>query len=67
MLNPRPETPRFQRALNIRNRINWLARFRLPVFVALCLVLGGTSQDIIAPKAVLYFLSLIMIGLGANL
>ncbi len=57
-----PTTPRFQRAEDIRNILNWLTRFRLPVFVVLCLVLGGTSQDIIAPKAVLYFLSLIMIG-----
>lgn len=36
--------------------------FRLSVFLILCFVLGGTSQDIVAPKLPLYLLSLFFIG-----
>lgn len=35
---------------------------RLSVFLAVCLILGGTSQNIIEPKIWLYLLSLVMIG-----
>lgn len=39
-----------------------LARFRLSVFLIMCFVLGGTSQDIVRPKLVLYLVSLVIIG-----
>ena len=36
--------------------------FRLSVFLLLCLILGGTSQDIVDPKLPIYLASLIIIG-----
>ncbi|HFE37174.1 MAG TPA: hypothetical protein ENK06_01985, partial [Gammaproteobacteria bacterium] len=53
--------------MSLRHRI-WVSstrtilRFRLSVFVMLCLALGGTSQNIVAPKQILYLLSLGLIG-----
>lgn len=41
-----------------RNAVN----FRLPVFMMLCLILGGTSQDAVTPKAIVYALSLVLIA-----
>ena len=38
--------------------------FRLSAFLILCFALGGTSQDIVAPKLPLYLLSLFFIGLA---
>lgn len=35
-----------------------LVQFRLSVFLVLCFILGGTSQDIVAPKTWLYLISL---------
>lgn len=40
------------------------AKWRLGVFLFLCLILGGTSQDIIAVKLPLYIVSLVMIVLA---
>lgn len=39
-----------------------IAHLRLSLFLILCVVFGGTSQDVIAPKLVLYLISLIVIG-----
>ena len=36
-------------------------QFRLPVFLILCLLLGGTSQNIVSPKLPLYLLSILLI------
>ena len=36
--------------------------FRLSLFLILCFILGGTSQDIVPPKLVLYLISLLLIG-----
>ncbi len=41
-----------------------LMRMRLSAFLILCLTLGGTSQDIVAPKLPLYILSLCVIAWG---
>ncbi len=58
----RPRTaPLSQREQDARALLKSLLNFRLPVFLALCLMLGGTSQDIVTPKSVLYGLSLALI------
>ncbi len=41
-----------------------LMDMRLSAFLILCLMLGGTSQDIVAPKLPLYILSLCVIAWG---
>jgi len=50
-----------QREQDARALVKRLLNYRLPVFLALCLMLGGTSQDILAPKVILYWLSLALI------
>lgn len=50
-----------QRAQALQDFSNAAMNFRLPIFMVLCLLLGGTSQDALAPKAVLYALSLVLI------
>ena len=52
-----PKYSRFRRILDL------LSPFRLAVFLLLCLIFGGTSQDIVEPKLILYILSLLIIGL----
>ena len=42
-------------------KMRW-ANFELAIFLLACLVLGGTSQDIVLPKFIVYLLSLVVIG-----
>ncbi len=42
--------------------LNFVSSFRLSLFLILCFILGGTSQDIVAPKFPLYLISLFVIG-----
>ena len=46
----------------IRQLLNVISVMRLSVFLLLCFVLGGTSQDIVGPKLFLYLISLVVIG-----
>lgn len=50
---------RFERVKNL------LIEFQLGIFLSLCLILGGTSQDILQPKLFIYIASIIVIA--ANL
>lgn len=38
------------------------SNYRLSIFLLLCFMLGGTSQDVVSPKLILYILSLVIIG-----
>lgn len=58
----RSTKPPTQRAQAVHELSRAALNFRLPVFLMLCLILGGTSQDIVTPKAILYALSLILIA-----
>ncbi len=58
---PRPGAPT-QRAQAIQSFGTSALNYRLPIFMVLCLVLGGTSQDIVGGKAVIYALSLGLIA-----
>jgi len=47
---------------NIQGLFRTMSVFRLSLFLLLCFVLGGTSQDIVTPKLPLYLISLMIIG-----
>jgi len=53
-------------SLGIKRVLNVGADIRLSLFLALCLILGGTSQDIVTFKLPLYLISLILIGISIN-
>ena len=48
--------------LALGDRVKRLKKFELAFVLVACFVLGGTSQDVVAPKFVLYLVSLIVIG-----
>ena len=54
---------RFRRLNGI---LNLVVSFRLSFFLVLCLILGGTSQNIVTPKLPLYLYSLFMIGISMS-
>lgn len=43
--------------------ISKISGFKTPAFIVLCVILGGTSQEIYTPKIVLYLLSSFIIGI----
>jgi len=43
--------------------VEFFSNFRLSFFLLMCFILGGTSQDIVAPKLVLYLISTFIIGI----
>lgn len=49
-------------SINLRGIFRVLSNFRLSFFLILCFILGGTSQDVVAPKLPLYLFSLVIIG-----
>lgn len=50
------------RLRRFNSSIRTLASYRLGLFLALCFILGGTSQDVIAVKIPLYFVSIALIA-----
>ena len=52
--------PPTQRAQAVHDFALASLNYRLPIFIALCLMFGGTSQDALMPKTVLYSLSIIL-------
>ena len=46
----------------LRHTAQRLQSFELAFFLLTCFILGGTSQDVVAPKFALYLLSLVVIG-----
>lgn len=51
-----------KRMKNMQGLYQNAMNYRLGVFLVLCLILGGTSQDIVTPKLPLYLISLIFIA-----
>lgn len=43
--------------------VEFFFNFRLSFFLLICFILGGTSQNVVAPKLVLYFISSLIIGI----
>jgi len=50
------------KSYRIGQMLNFASTIRLGLFLLLCFILGGTSQDIVAPKLILYLISLLIIG-----
>lgn len=46
----------------LRKVLEFFSSLRIAAFLLLCLLLGGTSQDIVPPKLVLYLTSIFIIG-----
>ena len=45
-----------------KRSLEFISNIRLSLFLLLCFIFGGTSQDIVAPKLGLYLISLLAIG-----
>ena len=54
------------RLRHLNGVLNLILSFRLSFFLVLCLILGGTSQNIVTPKLPLYLYSLFMIGISMS-